>query len=88
MTGRPTLPLLAHLADDELERLALQWRAQASRGDREAFGIAHAFEVEVRRRQRASQMQALPPEPAPDPRRWWQFWRPAGPDPKFPQWHS
>jgi hypothetical protein len=67
-------PQLGHIDDDELERLAVIWRAQALRGDREAFGIAHALEVERRRRQRASQLASLPPEPVPE-RRWWQFWR-------------
>jgi hypothetical protein len=67
-------PELSHIDDEELDRLAVSWRAQARRGDREAFGIAHALEVEQRRRLRASQMQQLPPEPAPV-RPWWKFWK-------------
>lgn len=65
---------LAHVTDEELERLALAWRAQALRGDREAYGIAHAFEVEGRRRLRASQLAQLPAPAAPAPRPWWKFW--------------
>lgn len=74
MTSAPTPPRLADLDDHELERLAVRWRARAGHGDREAFGIAHALEVERRRRLRASQMQQLPPQPAPN-RPWWKFWQ-------------
>lgn len=70
----PTPQQLADIDDDELLRLAVSWRAQASRGDREAFGIAHALEVECRRRLRTSQLQQLPPEPPPAARPWWKFW--------------
>ena len=42
---------VATLSDDELDRLAVTWRLRARRGDREAFGLAHALEVEQRRRQ-------------------------------------
>jgi hypothetical protein len=73
-------PLVAHIGDAELERLASIWRTQALRGQREAYGIAHALEVEHRRRLRASQMALLPPEPEAPPRRWWQFWRSAPAD--------
>lgn len=66
-------PPLAHLGDDEVARLAAQWRLRAQRGEREAFGIAHTLEVECRRRTRESQMQPLPPEPVPRP--WWKFWQ-------------
>ena len=41
---------VATLSDDELDRLAVTWRLRARRGDREAFGLAHALEVEQRRR--------------------------------------
>jgi hypothetical protein len=75
MTTVPTPPQLAHIDDEELERLAVTWRAQAGRGDREAFGIAHALEVERRRRTRISQMQQLPAEPEAPPRPWWKFWQ-------------
>jgi hypothetical protein len=73
MTSRP-VPQLAHVDEEELERLAVIWRARARRGDREAFGIAHTNEVELRRRQRASQMQQLPEEPVPMIP-WWKFWK-------------
>ena len=41
---------VATLSDDELDRLAVTWRLRARRGDRQAFGPAHALEVEQRRR--------------------------------------
>ena len=71
---RPPAPSFDHLDDEELERLAVSWRAEAMRGNRAAFGTAHALEVEQRRRQRASQLQQLPPEPAPA-KPWWKFWK-------------
>ncbi|MDM0014454.1 hypothetical protein QTH87_18580 [Variovorax sp. J22P168] len=70
----PTPEQLAHIDDDELVRLAVSWRAQAGRGDREAFGVAHALEVECRRRLRTSQLQQLPPEAPAPARPWWKFW--------------
>ena len=63
---------LGHIDDKELERLASAWRAQELRGDREANGIAHALEVERRRRLRASQLAVLP-EPAKPQRPWWKI---------------
>jgi hypothetical protein len=80
MTTVPTPPQLAHIDDDALASLAASWRAQAARGDREAFGIAHALEVERRRRLRVSQMQQLPPEKPPIARPWWKFWNSAADD--------
>ena len=74
MGSVPSPSELSGLPDDELEALAHSWRARAGRGDRGAFGVAHALEVERRGRLRASQMQELPAEPEP-PRRWWQFWK-------------
>jgi len=74
MTTHRAPPALAHIDDAELERLASTWRAQALRGNREAFGIAHALEVEQRRRLRPSQMAPLAREPVLR-RRWWQMWR-------------
>lgn len=70
----PTPSQLAPIDDEELLRLAVSWRAQASRGDRDAFGIAHALEVECRRRLRTSQLQQLPPERPAAARPWWKFW--------------
>ncbi|RZL86153.1 MAG: hypothetical protein EOP82_30650 [Variovorax sp.] len=71
----PSPEELASLDDAELEDLAAQWRARAGRGDKSAFGVAHALEVELRHRIHTSHLQQLPSEPAAKPRRWWQFWR-------------
>lgn len=72
MTQRPT-PQLGHIADEELDRLTIEWRKRALRGDRESYGIAHALEVEQRRRLRPSQMAVL--SSIQKMRRpWWQFW--------------
>ncbi|HSV58664.1 MAG TPA: hypothetical protein VLJ19_07190 [Variovorax sp.] len=54
MFAVPTPQQLALLHDDELVRLAALWRAQAARGMRPAIGVAHALEVECRRRTRES----------------------------------
>lgn len=71
-TQRSTLQL-GHIDDDELGRLAIELRKRALRGDRESYGIAHALEVEQRRRLRPSQTAALP---SVDAMRcpWWRFW--------------
>lgn len=74
MTAVPTPSQLAQIDDEELARLAVSWRARAGYGDRDAFGIAHALEVERRRRLRDSQLHELLPKPAPH-RPWWKFWR-------------
>jgi hypothetical protein len=72
----PSSPF-AHFDDATLEELALTWRVRAQRGEREAFGTAHALEVELRRRVREAaepvQIAPAPPEPAPT-RAWWKFW--------------
>lgn len=57
-----------------LERLALEWCTHAARGDRQAYGVAHVLEVQLRQRARARRRQA-PPAPASAPQRWWQWWR-------------
>ena len=75
MAAIPTPGQLADMDDVKLDNLAVAWRAQAGRGDRAAFGVAHALEVERRRRLRDSQMAQLSPEPQAPLRRWWQFWR-------------
>ena len=75
MTAVPIRPQLATMDDAELNNLAVAWRAQAGRGDRNAFGVAHALEVERRRRLRDSQVAQLSSEPEVPARRWWQFWR-------------
>ena len=73
MTTPRTTPQLGHIDDHELGRLAAEWRKSALRGDRESYGIAHALEVEQRRRLRPSQMAELP-SAQPVQRSWWRFW--------------
>jgi len=76
MIELPTPAQLAAIEDEELHTLASAWRKRALRGDKDANGIAHALEVEQRRRTRASQMQQLPRDPEPlSARPWWRFWR-------------
>ena len=75
MTPVPTASQIASLDDERLEQLAADWRTQALRGDRRAFGVAHAFEVERRRRLRESQLLALDPlDPVAPRKAWWKFW--------------
>lgn len=75
MTTLPTPSQIASLDDERLEQFAVGWRAQALRGDRRAFGVAHAFEVERRRRLRESQLLQLEPLVPVAPRDpWWKFW--------------
>ena len=73
MTTLRSTPQLGHLADDELEQLAIEWRKRALRGDRESNGIAHVLEVEQRRRLRPSQMAPLT-SAQPVRRPWWRLW--------------
>jgi hypothetical protein len=73
MTILRTTPQLEHIADDELDRLAVEWRRRALRGDRESYGIAHVLEVEQRRRLRPSQMAPLTSTQAVR-RPWWRLW--------------
>lgn len=69
---------LQTLSDADLQELARHWRAQALRGAREARGIAHACEVELRRRmgppQRADRdaldLRPLSERGVPEP--WWR----------------
>lgn len=65
---------LTELDDDELATLAVDWRARAMRGEKEAFGVANAFESELRRRARNSSLQSLEPLELPAPKPWWKFW--------------
>lgn len=60
--------------DAELARLAKMWRAEALRGNRDANGIAHALEVEGRRRVRADQAQQHALVLKRQPKPWWMFW--------------
>lgn len=81
--SRPSVPSreeLESLGDAELEQLAVEWRARASRGEREAYGVAHALEVELRQRIRISNLQQLPPDLPVPPRPWWKFWQRLGGD--------
>lgn len=43
---------ISEINDDELLEQARQWRLKALRGDKDARGIAHELECEVRRRWR------------------------------------
>ncbi|RYF52684.1 MAG: hypothetical protein EOO27_28000 [Comamonadaceae bacterium] len=76
MTPKTANSPLAHLEDGELAQLAEEWRARALRGDRKAYGPAHALEVEQRRRCGPSPTKAPEGTPAPTPRPWWKFWDP------------
>ncbi|OAK58078.1 hypothetical protein A3K87_03465 [Variovorax paradoxus] len=69
----PSAAELAQLEDGMLERLALEWRSSASRGEKQAYGVAHMLEVELRRRVRGRRAEQQPPPPASAPRPWWQF---------------
>ena len=46
----PSAQDIASMTLDDVEHQAAQWRAAASKGYREAFGIAHIYETELRRR--------------------------------------
>jgi hypothetical protein len=75
MTPVPSPSQIASLDDERLDQLAADWRAQALRGERRAFGVAHAFEVERRRRLRESQLlQLVSLEPVAPRKAWWKFW--------------
>jgi hypothetical protein len=74
MSAVPSHEELASLDEEALAAYAVEWRARASRGDKSAYGVAHALEVELRRRARTTLMQQLADEP-PAPRRpWWKRW--------------
>jgi hypothetical protein len=45
---------LRESTDEQLFALALEWRKRALQGEGKARGIAHALEVEIRRRGRGS----------------------------------
>jgi hypothetical protein len=65
---------LDHMEDQDLKRLVVLWRAQALRGNREAFGIAHALEVELRRRWPEGSTVSQTPAVVSLRRSWWKFW--------------
>ena len=70
------IPNPSHISDSDLAQLAQHWRARALRGEREAFGLAQALEVEQRRRQRDSAYVDLAPATTEyqSGRPWWKFW--------------
>lgn len=72
MTGQE--PHLTELDDDRLSELGREWRARALRGERSAFGVAQAFEAELRRRVRHSGLQQLSEPPDLPAKPWWKFW--------------
>ena len=77
MTAVPTPEELAEFDDEQIASLAASWRMRAGYGERDAFGVAHALEVERRRRLRDSQLHKLPQllDEAGQPRPWWKFWQ-------------
>lgn len=66
------------LSDDELLALARQWRLEALRGDRNARGYAHVYEVEHRRRAGQTVAPSRPLDLTPlaviASKPWWRFW--------------
>ena len=69
-------PHPTNVSDTDLAHLAHHWRARALRGERDAFGVAQAFEVEQRRRLRDSFFVDLSPMKSEyqTDRPWWKFW--------------
>lgn len=69
---------LKHFSDDQLLVLAHGWRRRAMHGEKDARGVAHALEVEIRRRvgNPVSSHALLDTRPASDRIRkpWWRFW--------------
>ena len=69
-------PNPSDVSDTDLAQLAHHWRARSLRGERQAFGVAQAFEVEQRRRLRNSFYVDLTPTKTEfqTDRPWWKFW--------------
>ena len=66
---------IARLPDEELVDLVVSWRLRARRGDKEAFGPAHALEVEHRRRQSTPSVVVNPAfRTIVTTRPWWKVW--------------
>ncbi len=66
-----------NFSDEDLERVTREWRGRADRGERDAFGIAHDCEVEMRRRQRVKEADSAAPVETAVPasqQPWWKFW--------------
>jgi len=76
MMNPPTAQQLSMLLDDELTDLAALWRRQAAHGIRPAFGVAHALEVECRRRsrERGDPLLAHVAQAASQTQRHWWSW--------------
>jgi hypothetical protein len=74
MSAVPSNEELTSLDEEALAAHAVEWRARASRGEKSAYGVAHALEVELRRRVRTSLMQQLAEERPAPPRPWWKRW--------------
>lgn len=84
MTHRPdgtirSMTEITELNDDDLERYAREWRQRSLRGDKEARGIAHALETELRKRGQASAPASFELDTRPAPLRrparpWWRLW--------------
>ena len=72
MTAVPTPQELALLTDAEVQQLASQWRARAAHGVRDAFGMAHSYEVESRQRSRAQRQGRALAMPDVPQRTWWR----------------
>lgn len=62
------------LSDEALAEAAWQHRREALHGNRRAFGLAHEFERELRRRAGALREGPSRPIPAPTQKPWWQRW--------------
>ena len=70
---------ITELNDDDLTRYAQEWRQRALRGDKEARGVAHALETELRRRGQTTSPAPFELDTRPAPLRrpakpWWRFW--------------
>ncbi|MGJ7523406.1 hypothetical protein ACSFA0_23195 [Variovorax sp. LT1P1] len=68
---------LSQFADDQLLVLAHEWRRRAMHGEKDARGVAHTLEVEIRRRvgNPCSSHALLDTRPLEDRSRkpWWRF---------------
>ncbi len=73
---------ISELQDQELTASAREWRNRALRGEKDARGMAHALELELRRRSGPQpineNVQTLDTRPQAQrqqvPRRSWKFW--------------
>ncbi|MDP9894580.1 hypothetical protein J2W32_003456 [Variovorax boronicumulans] len=70
---------LTDLDEASLAEHAAEWRKRALRGEKQARGIAHALETEMRRRSGDTVTQNIDLDTRPQalrlaPRPWWKFW--------------